>query len=247
MQEGPLSRLDPRAKIVAFLTFTVVVVTTPGKAIWAFVLYAAMLAFLAGLGRVSLSALLRRLLLVLPLLAAVAVFLPFTGDPGAASGVRVGAVTFQMTSHDLAILWNTGAKATLSVLSVSLLGLTTSFPRLLAGFQALRAPRLIVLIVGFMARYGALFVEESRRSQRALAARNFRARWLGNAPVIGHMLGALFLRSYSRGERVYLAMLSRGYDGTMPQPAPLRLLPVDAAFAAGLVAIVVTVRLLTAV
>jgi cobalt/nickel transport system permease protein len=247
MQEGLLSRLDPRAKIVAFLTFTVVVVTTPGTAVWAFVLYAAVLVFLAGLGRVPLRALLRRLALVLPLLVAVAVFLPFAGDPGAAPGVREGPLTFQMTSHDLGILWNTGAKATLSVLSVSLLGLTTPLPRLLAGFQALRAPRLIVLIVGFMARYGALFVDESRRSQRALTARNFRARWLGNVPVFGHMLGALFLRSYSRGERVYLAMVSRGYDGTMPQPTPLRLLPVDVAFAAGTVVIVITVRLLTTV
>jgi cobalt/nickel transport system permease protein len=28
--------------------------------------------------------------------------------------------------------------------------------------------------------------------------------------------GALFVRSYERGERVYLAMESRGYTGTMP-------------------------------
>jgi cobalt/nickel transport system permease protein len=38
--------------------------------------------------------------------------------------------------------------------------------------------------------------------------------------------GALFIRSYERGERVYVAMLSRGYDGALPDlrtaPAPRR-------------------------
>ena len=29
-------------------------------------------------------------------------------------------------------------------------------------------------------------------------------------------IGALFLRAFERGERVYLAMLARGYDGRMP-------------------------------
>ena len=28
---------------------------------------------------------------------------------------------------------------------------------------------------------------------------------------------ALFIRSYERGERVHLAMLSRGFDGNLPQ------------------------------
>ena len=39
---------------------------------------------------------------------------------------------------------------------------------------------------------------------------------LHQAGAIAKSVGALFLRSYERGERVYLAMLSRGYDGTVP-------------------------------
>ena len=36
--------------------------------------------------------------------------------------------------------------------------------------------------------------------------------------TIGSLAGAgtLFVRSYERGERVHLAMLARGYDGSMP-------------------------------
>lgn len=240
MHEGLLHRVDPRAKIVGFLLFTAIVVSTPARVVWAFVLYAAVLAFLAGLGRVSPLALLKRLLLVLPLLIAVAVFLPFLGREPSLSSAAGG---FQWGDPRLLILWNAGAKAVLGVISVSLLGLTTSFPQLISGLERLRTPRIFVLIASFMARYGVVFTEELRRSQRALASRNFRARWLGNAPVLGYLLGALFVRSYSRGERVYLAMLSRGYDGTLPLAGAGRFSAGDAAFLVGLVAAAALIRI----
>ena len=241
MQESVLHRLDARAKIVGFLGFTVVVVSTPPQHMWAFVLYAALLAFVAGLARVPPGALLKRLTLVLPLLIAVILFVPFVGSrAGAASGD-----TWASGSEWL-IVWNAGAKAVLGVLSVSLLGLTTSFPQLISGLEGLRTPRIFLLIASFMARYGEVFAEELRRSQRALASRNFRARWLGNAPVLGHMLAALFLRSYSRGERVYVAMLSRGYQGRVPPWTSGRFGAVETAFVVCLVGAAVVIRVLAA-
>jgi cobalt/nickel transport system permease protein len=44
-------------------------------------------------------------------------------------------------------------------------------------------------------------------------------RGLHQAGAIAKSVGALFLRTYERGERVYLAMLSRGYDGAVPELA----------------------------
>jgi cobalt/nickel transport system permease protein len=57
------------------------------------------------------------------------------------------------------------------------------------------------------------------------------------------MTTSLFLRSYARGERVYLAMLSRGYRGTMPQARVLAFAPADAAVL-GLLAALVLLRVL---
>ena len=34
--------------------------------------------------------------------------------------------------------------------------------------------------------------------------------------VVGNMMGSLFIRTYERGERVYQAMLARGYQGIPP-------------------------------
>jgi cobalt/nickel transport system permease protein len=50
----------------------------------------------------------------------------------------------------------------------------------------------------------------------ARESRGHDPRWIWQARAIASTAGVLFIRSYERGERVYLAMVSRGYDGSMP-------------------------------
>lgn len=238
-----LHHLDARAKIVAFVAFVIIVVSTPAQVVWAFVLYAALLTFVAGLARVQAVGILKRLVFVLPILVAVAVFIPFF-DPDTTAGSAATAAEAQRSGWLL--LWNAGAKAVLGVFSVSLLGLTTTFPELISGLERLKMPRVFVLIASFMIRYGEVFAEELRRSRRALASRNFRPRWLGNAPVLGHMLSALFLRSYGRGERVYVAMLSRGYTGRVPLWGASSFGAAEAVFIVSLVGTAVAIRVFAA-
>jgi cobalt/nickel transport system permease protein len=80
----------------------------------------------------------------------------------------------------------------------------------------LRLPARLVEIIGFMIRYLDVVTDELRRMRIALESRGFSARSPRHWPVIARSLGALFIRSYERGERVHLAMLSRGYDGRLP-------------------------------
>lgn len=241
---GFLHELDARAKIIALIGLTVIVVTTPARATWAFALYAALLVFLIGLGRVPLGYVLKRLLIVLPVLLMVALFLPFFHHAGPGS-YSLGGLGVSNTG--LMVLWNAGAKAVLSVLSVTVLGATTPFADLVAGFERLHAPKVFVLIVSFMYRYSFVFAEEARRMRRAMASRNFRASWLGNVPVLGRMLGALFLRSYSRGERVYVAMLSRGYEGTVTLAHDTDFGPAETAFLGAMLAAAIAVRVCASV
>jgi cobalt/nickel transport system permease protein len=113
---------------------------------------------------------------------------------------------------------------------------------MVSGFERLKSPKIFVLIVSFMYRYSFVFADELRRMRRAMAARNYRARWLWNAPTLGYMLSALFLRSYSRGERVYVAMLSRGYEGTVRLMTGGRFRTTDALFLGALLLLVVSIR-----
>jgi cobalt/nickel transport system permease protein len=71
--------------------------------------------------------------------------------------------------------------------------------------------------MGFMVRYLDVVTQEMRRMRIARESRGFDGRDVRHWPVLARSAGALFIRSYERGERVHLAMLSRGYTGTMPR------------------------------
>ena len=136
------------------------------------------------------------------------------------------------------------AKAAIGTVSAVLLAATTGFPDVLHALERLRAPRLLVVIAAFMYRYVFAIADEARRMRAALAARAYRPRHLGHVAALGRMVSALFLRSYERGERVYLAMLARGYAGTMPRLGVLAFRRADLVFVVALGAALVPVRVL---
>jgi cobalt/nickel transport system permease protein len=107
---------------------------------------------------------------------------------------------------------------------------TTTFPNLLMAMRAIKIPRLLVSVFGLMWRYLFVLVDEALRLMRARTARSGHSDQPGlktggslawRAKVTGGMAGSLFLRGFERGDRIYMAMLSRGYDGeTRALPMP---------------------------
>ncbi len=114
------------------------------------------------------------------------------------------------------------AKGTLGILTAILLSSTTTARELLRGLERLRIPTLIIQIATFMLRYMNVVNDEMERMRIARASRGFEATGVKHWKVLGHSAGALFIRSYERGERVHLAMISRGYQGLMPQESNVK-------------------------
>ena len=218
-------RLDPRAKIVGLLGLTLVAVTTPLERWPVFVACAAALAIYAAAGRVTPLDVWRRVRVVLPIVLLAAALLPLARADG------------------LSIFAAVAAKAVIGTTSAALLAATTPFPQVLRGLEALRVPRLLVLIAAFMYRYLFVIAAELGRMRWALLARGYRPRRPFHAAPAGRVASALFLRTYGRGERVYRAMLARGYRGTMPQSAPLALTSADIAFVAVIALALLPLRL----
>jgi cobalt/nickel transport system permease protein len=208
--DSPVHRLPPQCKLVALLAFVLVVVATPRERIWAFAVYAVLLAAVAAVARVPYGLVLRRTAIEVPFVA-FALALPFV-----ATGEKVAVLGLRLSEDGLWGSWNILAKGTLGVVASVLLAATTEPRLLLLGIERLRMPQLITQIAAFMLRYGDVVAGELRRMRVARAARGFEPRGLRDAGVLARSLGALFLRSYERGERVHLAMVSRGYDGRMP-------------------------------
>jgi cobalt/nickel transport system permease protein len=209
---GPLHRLAPEVKIAATMAFTVVVVVTPREEFAAFAGYAALLAIVAAVARVRPLWLARRAMIELPFVL-FAVALPFAGH-----GPRVDWLGTSLSVDGLYGAWNIVAKGTLGVLASLLLAATTTMRDLIAGLDRLHCPTIITQIATFMLRYIDVLAEEARRMKVARLSRGYDPRFLWQVRAFAIGVGALFLRAFERGERVYLAMVSRGYTGRLPTP-----------------------------
>jgi len=130
-------------------------------------------------------------------------------------------------------LWNVVIKAWLSILSLIVLSSTTKFSELLKGLEQLRMPKVMVMILSFMYRYIFVLVDEVIRMKQARDSRNFGGKRTWQLKTIGNMVGTLFLRSYERGERVYGAMVARGFEGQTRTLTNLRFQAVDLYYAMG--------------
>ncbi|GIE78355.1 cobalt ECF transporter T component CbiQ [Actinoplanes philippinensis] len=211
-RDSRVHRLAPEVKIVATLLFTIVVVVTPREEFAAFAGYAVLIALVALLARVPAGWLLKRSTIELPFVL-LAVVLPVLGH-----GERVDWLGMSLSVDGLHGAWNIFAKGTLGVLASLLLAATTTMRDLILGLDRLRCPTVITQIMTFMLRYVDVLIDDARRMRIARLSRGYDPRFLWQVKAFAVGVGALFLRSYERGERVYLAMLSRGYAGRMPSP-----------------------------
>lgn len=233
-------RLDPRAKLLGFVGLTVVAVTAPVSAWPVWVACAGVLALAAAEARIGPRTVWRRARLVLPLVLFVGAFVPF-----ARRGEVVASVgPLDITREGLEVWAAASVKATIGTVSAVLLAATTAYPQVLRGLEALRVPRTLTLIAAFMYRYLFVIVDEVQRMRAARDARGYRPRTMFGAGAVGRVASALFLRTHARGERVYLAMLSRGYDGRMRHLVPLTFRSADAAFVAAIALVLLPLRVI---
>ncbi len=203
-------RLPAHVKLVAVLAFVVVVVATPNRWFWAFAGYAVLVLAAAGATRVPVGYFVKRMVVEVPFVV-FALLMPFV-----ARGPRVEVGPFSVSEHGLVGAFGLLAKATIGVVAALTLATTTEPRDLVAGLERLRLPRQLVEIMGFMVRYLEVVTDDLRRMKVARESRGFTARSVSAWPVLASSAGALFIKSYERGERVHLAMLSRGYQGRMP-------------------------------
>lgn len=187
------------------------VVSTPITAWQLFPVYLLLLVGFALQSRIPLRTFFLRALIEVPFVF-FAVLMPFFGH---GDTVELGPVT--LYEAGLLAGANILVKGTLGVLAAVLLSTTTTARELLRGFEKLRMPSLMVQIASFMLRYVNVVNDELERMKVARMSRGFEATGIKQWRVLASAAGALFIRSYERGERVHLAMLSRGYTGELPR------------------------------
>ncbi len=216
---SPIHDLDPRVKVVVTLLAILSVLLLPDGA-WGtyFLTWCAVLA-VALVAQLRIGFVLSRSLVALPF-ALVAITLVFTLPGRTLFTLHLGVWEISASDAGLVRFLSVLARSWLSVQMAILLGATTRIPDLLHALRHLRMPALLVTILSFMVRYLFVLVDEVTRLLRARQARSACSTQgktggslLWRARVAGNMTGQLFLRSLERSDRIYNAMLARGFRG----------------------------------
>jgi len=198
-------------KLVALVTFMLLAVATPISWWPLFVAYAVALGAVVVASQVPPLYLGKRMVVEVPFVL-FALLVPFVGH-----GPQVEVLGLTVSEPGLVAAAGLLAKGTLGVLASLTLAATTEPLDVLRGLQRLRMPDQIVQIMGLMIRYLDVVTGEMGRMLTAMRSRGCDPRSPRHWPALAKALGALFIRSYERGERIHLAMLSRGYTGTLPR------------------------------
>jgi len=220
-----IHRLDPRAKVVATMLFAVAVVSFPRYEILSLLPFFLFPVLIGAAGDIPAGFIARKVVAVSPFAIFVGMLNPLFDSAvvAIAPGVSVSAGWVSFAS----IL----VKFALTISAALLLVATTSFPGICRGLRRLGLPALFVSQLLFLYRYLFVLLEEAMRVVRAREMRSFGKRGAG-ARVFVRVVGTLFLRTVERAERIYGAMLARGFRGEVPSMRQETLRTSDVVFVA---------------
>jgi cobalt/nickel transport system permease protein len=208
--DTPVHRMAPQCKVAATALFVLTVASTPTGRYWPYLWYLLLLATVATVAQLPPLTVARRLVVEVPFLLFV-LALPVLGTPP-----KLTLLGVDLSVPGLHAAAAIALKATFGLLATGILAATTPLPEIITGLERLRVPRVFTAVASFMVRYTEVLLAELARMRTAAVCRGGDPRWLGQIRDVAAGLGALVVRSFERGERVYLAMASRGYTGALP-------------------------------
>ena len=202
-----IHRLDARAKVLVVLLFIGTVVSFGRyelSAMVPFFLFPVAMVVLADLPAGFVA---RKVALVIPFAAAIGIFNPLFDreiqlylGPFAVSGGWLSCASIVL-------------RAVLTVTAAVILVAVTGFTAVCEALERLGMPHPLAVQLLFMHRYLFLLVDAAARASRARELRAFGTRGMCMGPFVS-MVGHLLLKSWERAERVHMAMLARGFQGT---------------------------------
>ncbi len=206
--ESLLHRLDPRGKVAAAAAFSVLVASSRTFATALTGLCLAVVAILCA--RLPWRKVAARLLVVNGFVLFLWLVLPFTYPGEVVWRWR----WFAATREGLAAAGLITLKSNALLLGLIALVATVPLVDLGQALHRLRLPDKLCHLLLFTYRYLYVFEQEYQRLTQAMKIRGFRPRTdLHTYRSYAYLAAMLLVRSHDRAERVYQAMLCRGFQG----------------------------------
>jgi cobalt/nickel transport system permease protein len=169
-----------------------IVVLTPVRKPGVFAIVALLLLCAGLIGRLSWRPLLKKMALIEPMLIAIAALTLL--QPG--GGARFALLL---------------TRSTLSLTTLIVLIAVTPYSEILALLGRLHVPSILTTMAALLHRYVFVLGEEMQRMKRARRSRTFRKSRAAAWHSLSAAAGTLFLRTTERSERIYRAMIARGW------------------------------------
>jgi len=202
--KSPIHSWDPRAKIVSImvLIFSIVLIYDLILAILG-LMVAITLLFTS---RIPLKFVIWHLRWVFLFILPFLVIMPLS--------ITRGGISLTYEGFEYALL--VSIKALTSVILIFPMIGTMRFDSTTKALERLKIPNKIVQMITFTYRYIFVFMKEFSDISRSIDSRGFKRRTdMYTIRTLGKVVGMLFVKSVERSERVYIAMQSRGYTGTL--------------------------------
>lgn len=244
-----IHKLDTRVKIISVVIF--ILISSSLKSMVGLVAGALFIFLILKAVGTPFVSILHRLVWVFFFGGALIILFPFITPGNKIFTIQIGILNLSATQEGLNQALLLFFRLLSAILAVTLLNATTSFREILGGFRKLHMPALLVSIIEFTVRYFFVLKDELERMKLARKARGYNIKksilYRDALLTMIQLIAVLFIRSMERAERVYLAMLARGYSG-IQQPADRseRIQATDMLWGIGFVAFTVSMKLLEA-
>jgi len=207
-QDSVVHRLDPRIKVLVSAVFVVCVVSFDKYAISAMLPFVLFLLVIAGIANIPIDFILRKLVVVSPFAVMVGIFNPLLDQQIimhlGSVGISGGILSF------CSIL----LRFSLTVSAMLILIATTGFNSVCLAMVKLGMPKIFAVQLLMLYRYIFVFIDEGLRMFQARTLRSFQKRAM-SLRTFSFIVGQMLLRTIDRAQRIHLAMLCRGFDGTI--------------------------------
>lgn len=206
--DSPIHRLDPRAKIVSFLVLIFSVVIIPELKLAMLGLGISIFFLISS--RLPLSFVYQHVRWVFLFILPFIIIMPFTVSGKVAFQILGLGVTYEGIRYGFLV----AIRAVSAVLLIFPMMGTMKFNESIKALYDIKVPNSLVQMLMFTYRYIFTFSEEFSRMRNAMASKGFTLKTnFETVSTIGKAVGMLFIRAFDRAERVYQAMLSKGYTG----------------------------------
>ena len=233
--DTPAHRLDARAKVITTLVFIIVVMSFPRYDVSALMPFFIYPFALIALGRIPSGYIFRKILVAAPFALVIGMSNPLL-DRQTVAIVGVWSISGGWLSFASIML-----RFLLTVSAALALIACTGMYRLGAGLGRMCVPQVFVVQLLLLYRYLFVVADQGARMMRSLELRSAGPRSL-RLRVYGSLVGYLLLQSMDRADRVYRAMVARGFDGQIRMLRQTSLRLADYAFIIGWMAFFAAAR-----